>query len=181
MPQSIEDTDRPVDPALNKITIAEEEERDLIAHGGLSIDDERQDMRNRYLVRAILVDAAAFEAARTLDDPDVFAQVAVVQVDAELPRPECKEPVEVIDILAGIPVMPAIDEADDLVAPGPVAARMYPGIHGGLHLVQVVHLVVQATVISPHELGIEGTQNDGSGGLQRVNCAGTHIEEARKI
>ena len=91
-------------------------------------------MGDRYLVGAKLIDAAAFEAARSFNDPQVFSQVAIVQIDAELLRPECIERVEVVDVLAGIAVMPAIDEAHDLRAPGPVAARMHLRIHGGLHL-----------------------------------------------
>src|SRR6202035_1094113 len=94
--QSIEDADGPVLPALNKITVAEEEERHPVARGGLAVADKLQDMGDRYLVLAILVNAAALEAARTLDDPQVFSQVAVAQVDTELLRPECKKRVEVI-------------------------------------------------------------------------------------
>src|SRR5579863_6838210 len=77
--------------------------------------------------------------------------------------------------------MPAIDHTNDLSAPGPVAAWMDLSIHGSLHLVQVVQLVVQRTIISADNLGIECAHNDGSIRLHCVDGTHAHVEEASKI
>src|SRR5690242_8164191 len=99
MSQRIGNANGPVFSALNKIAVAEEKEGNSVAHGGLGIADKRQNVGNRHLVGAILIDAAALEAAGALDNPHMFSQVAAVEIHAELLCPEGKERVEVIDIL----------------------------------------------------------------------------------
>lgn len=155
MPPVIFDSYRPVDALIVEILAAEVEEGDAIAHGGQDVGNQGIDVRNCDLVAVIGVDTTASKATGALDDPEMLAQCATVQVDTKLVGPEVKESLEAIDAFIGIAVVPAIDEAQCLIPPAPVASGMDGGVHGVLHLIEISGLVDQRVVIDPTNMGIE--------------------------
>src|SRR5438067_2499339 len=110
---AITNAHRPVFTTSIKVLGTKVKEGYLVAHGGLHIDDEGHDVRNRLGIR-IIGNATAKDTARPFDDPQVLAERTAIQVNADLLCPEGKEVIEAIDRLRGIAVMPAINEADIL-------------------------------------------------------------------
>ena len=70
----------------------------------------------------------------------MFSQVPTIEINPELLRPEREQAIEAICCLAGIAIVPAIDQTDDLRSPVPGSPRMHRSIHSVLHFIEIARL-----------------------------------------
>src|SRR5437667_3781360 len=91
-------------------------------------------MHNGNYSRIITIDATPSIAGRSLNNPEVSAQLATVDIDIELLRPEIKDPGQIVS--APIAVVPAINDTKGFVTPVPVPA-FQRRVHRILHFIEV--------------------------------------------
>src|SRR5579859_3938161 len=115
-------------------------------------------MRDRYLITIIGIDATPLKATSPFHHPEMFPQLPAIQVDLKLLRPESKEAIETIHTGVGIAIMPAIDQAKGLVMPVPVPAGMDRAIHRGLHLIEIIYLVIEGLIVNATNVRIKRTK-----------------------
>src|ERR1017187_9639326 len=113
----IHNTDGPVAAVDQEIGPAKVEKWYRIAHSGTYIGNQRENMRNADLIATVRVNTTAFKATGSFNNPEMFTQAAPIQADTDLPGPENKESIQVIDRTTGIAIVPAINQADNLCAP----------------------------------------------------------------
>jgi hypothetical protein len=99
----------------------------------------------------------------------------------ECAGPEDEQVAQVIGVERWVAVVPAIDHADDLRAPGPVAAAMHAVVHGLLHLIEVLNLVLQESPVVAGDVRVERAENDGCRGVDGVHGVLAKIVEGGKL
>src|SRR5947209_7508229 len=120
------------------IIAAKMEKGDMCPQRGIDIGNQAQDVNNGDLGGIVLVDAAALVTGRSLDNPEVLAELTTVDIYMKLLCPEIKDSKQIVRSM--IAIVPAIDQAKRLCMPVPTTARSHRRIHGALHLVEVVDL-----------------------------------------
>src|SRR5579884_4040986 len=158
----VENTNRPVHTLILKVFAAEVEKWYLILCSRLHISNQGQSMRNGKLGGAVLIETTALKAPGPFYNPEVTAELAAIEIDAKLLRPEREKCRQAINAGIGrssptaVPaVMPAIDQAQRLRTPVPVAAWAYRVIHRALHLIEILYLLHERLIIYPTYMWIE--------------------------
>src|SRR5947209_16291141 len=121
------------------IIAAKMEKGDMRSQRGLYVADQGQDMHNGDLSGIIPVDATALVTGRSLDNPEMLAELTTVHVYVKLLGPEIKDSKQIVG--STIAIIPAINQAKRLCMPVPTRTRSHHRIHGMLHLFEVVDLV----------------------------------------
>src|SRR5947209_15074797 len=106
----VQNTYRPVITSRFKVFPTEVKEGNLVFHCCLHISYQCQGMGDSHLRGVIRVNATSFETASSLDDPEMFSQLAAIEVSPKLLRPKCEKSGKAIDATIWIAIMPAINQ-----------------------------------------------------------------------